>query len=76
MDTPYGQKSRWGFRFAARFSEDTCPDVDQSFQQGCQWFPYTLDYDMRIVAYGHSTAGGFEEVNPAEQSSSANATSG
>ena len=69
MDTPYGQKSRWGFRFAARFSEDTCPDADQSIQQGCQWFPYTLDYDMRIVAYGRSTAGGFEEVNPAEQRS-------
>lgn len=67
MDTPYGTKSRWGFRFAARFSEDTCPGIDPSIEQGCQWFPYTLDYDMRIVAYGRSTAGGFEEVNPAEQ---------
>lgn len=67
MDTPYGTKSRWGFRFAARFSEATCPDVDQSFQQGCQWFPYALEYTMRIVAHGHSTVGGFEEVNPAEQ---------
>ncbi|HUR69856.1 MAG TPA: hypothetical protein VM370_11480, partial [Candidatus Thermoplasmatota archaeon] len=50
MDTPYGQKSRWGFRFAARFADDGCPDVDQSIQQGCQWFPYTLDYDMKILA--------------------------
>ena len=67
MDTPYGQMSRWGFRFMARYSSESCPDVEQSIQQGCQWFPYRLEYDMKIVAYGHSTAGGFEEVNPAAQ---------
>lgn len=71
MDTPYGQKSRWGFRFMARFNTESCPDVDSSIQQGCQWYPYSLDYTMRIVAHGHSTAGGFEEVNPAEQTSGA-----
>lgn len=56
MDSPYGEASRWAFRFMARYSEDACPDVDQSIQQGCQWFPYQLRYKMTILAKGHSTA--------------------
>ncbi|MFP5356388.1 MAG: hypothetical protein ACLGIK_14780 [Gemmatimonadota bacterium] len=58
MDTPYGQKSRWAFRFMARFDDGgTCGQVDPSIEQGCQWFPYKLDYTMKITAYGHSISG-------------------
>ena len=56
-DTPYGSKSRWGFRFMARFGDESqCPDVDQSLQQGCQVVPYDLTYSMRVVAHGASAA--------------------
>ena len=61
LDTPYASKSRWGFRFMARFGDESqCPDVDQSLQQGCQVVPYKLTYAIRITAFGHSTAGGVE----------------
>ena len=56
MDTPYASKSRWGFRFMARFDTTECPDIDQSLQQGCQVVPYRLSYHMKIVAYGRSAA--------------------
>ena len=64
MDTPYGQSSRWAFRFMARYGDadgSRCPG-SQSIMQGCQWFPYALDYDMKIVAHGHSTAAGTKDV--------------
>jgi hypothetical protein len=52
-DTPYGAQSRWGFRFMARFGDESqCPDVDQSLQQGCQMVPYELTYTMKVVAHG------------------------
>jgi hypothetical protein len=59
MDTPYGQKSRWAFRFVARFDDQgSCNDLGTGFAQGCQFLPYEMAYHMRIVAYGHSTAMG------------------
>ena len=68
FDTPYGQKSRWGFHFVPRFADVTnCfeaideadPDLYHFWQQfvvGCQYPPYELTYHMTILAYGHSTA--------------------
>ncbi|GEM_PF-1429021 len=72
-DSPYGQKSRWGFRFVPRFQGDptNCysnvggsPGPDYQFVQefiiGCQFVPWDLTYHMRIVAHGHSTATGVD----------------
>ena len=76
-DTPYAQYSRWGFRFVPQFGKDdaqTCPssiplptggDIGpfvQQFLVGCQWYPWTITYDMKIVAHGHSTAAGAPEA--------------
>jgi hypothetical protein len=57
-DTPYGQHSRWGFRFLPLWDDcaSTGP-VDQSLLYGCQWFPYDISYHMTIVAHGHSIDG-------------------
>ena len=63
-DTPYGSKSRWGFRFMARMTDDVaCPngDAEQQTLGGCQYVPYELKYRMKVVAYGRSTAGGIED---------------
>jgi hypothetical protein len=60
MDSPYGQKSRWAFRFIARYSGNGCVDDGQGFTQGCQFLPYEMAYHMKIVATGHSTATGVE----------------
>ena len=69
FDTPYGQKSRWGFHFVPRFADatnclDGAPFYDflQQFVVGCQWPPYELTYHMKILAYGHSTAQGVEDL--------------
>lgn len=73
-DTPYGSKSRWGFRFMARMTDDTlCPngDFEQQFLQGCQVFPYELKYRMKVTAFGHSTAEGVEDIQ--EQASGSGA---
>ena len=72
-DTPYGQKSRWGFRFMARMTDDTtCPagDFEQQTLQGCQYVPYELKYRMKVTAYGHSTAEGVEDIQEAAASGS------
>ena len=64
-DTPYGSKSRWGFRFMARMTDSTsCPDgeMEQQTLGGCQYVPYELKYRMKVVAYGHSTAEGVEDL--------------
>jgi hypothetical protein len=64
-DTPYGSKSRWGFRFMARMADDaTCPSGqdEQQTLQGCQYVPYELKYHMKVVAFGHSTAEGTEDL--------------
>ena len=76
-DTPYGSKSRWGFRFMARFGEESqCPEVDASLQQGCQVVPYELTYAMRVVAAGRPAAvpdegAGFDGAAPATASTEA-----
>ena len=69
FDTPYGQKSRWGFHFLPRWTDATnclegLPAYNflQQFVVGCQWFPYDITYHMKIVAYGHSTAEGVEDL--------------
>ena len=57
LDTPYGSKSRWGFRFMARFGDEAhCPEVDPSLQQGCQAVPYVLTYAMKVVAWSEAQA--------------------
>ena len=61
-DTPYGTKSRWGFRFVPQFENGGTPAgsacVDDSFLQqilvGCQFVPWSSDYTMTIKAYGQS----------------------
>jgi hypothetical protein len=77
-DSPYGQKSRWGFRFVPRFQGDptNCysdvggsPGPAYSFVQqfiiGCQFVPWDLTYHMKVVAHGHSTAQGVDgSVDP------------
>ena len=59
-DTPYGTKSRWGFRFVPQFDQTGAACVDDSFLQqilvGCQVVPWSIDFTMTIKAYGHSTA--------------------
>jgi hypothetical protein len=74
FDTPYGQKSRWGFHFVPRFADatdcfaavnDASPGLYQFWQQfvvGCQYPPYDMTYHMTILAYGHSTAMGVEDL--------------
>jgi hypothetical protein len=71
-DSPYGQKSRWGFRFVPRFGSDptNCTkdapdplgvyDFGQEFLVGCQFVPWDLSYHLKIVAHGHSTAQGVD----------------
>lgn len=58
MDSPYGEKSRWGFRFVPKFDDTTGACVDDAFLQqilvGCQLFPFELDYTITIIAHGHS----------------------
>ncbi|HUR69855.1 MAG TPA: hypothetical protein VM370_11475 [Candidatus Thermoplasmatota archaeon] len=62
-DTPYGQKSRWGFRFVPQFDNaaGACIDGDsgvpagsfiQQFLVGCQFVPWKMQYTMKVVAYG------------------------
>jgi hypothetical protein len=62
-DTPYAQYSRWGFRLVPQFDEgqSVCPDDPflQEFLVGCQFVPWTVTYNMQIVASGHSIANGF-----------------
>ena len=57
-DTPYGEKSRWGFRFVPQFDNGGAACVDDSFAQqflvGCQFVPWKIDYQMTIKAYGKS----------------------
>lgn len=65
-DTPYGQSSRWGFRFVPKYEDEDgtiCPKGDdgingflQQVLVGCQFVPYKITYTAKIVAYGHSTA--------------------
>ncbi|MEA3201862.1 MAG: hypothetical protein QOE90_3290 [Thermoplasmata archaeon] len=71
-DSPYGQKSRWGFRFVPQFGSDptNClagtPDVfidKQDVLMGCQFIPWSMTYHMKIVAHGHSTANGIDDPN-------------
>jgi hypothetical protein len=55
-DTPYGEKSRWGFRFVPQFDNGGAACVDDSFAQqflvGCQFVGWKLDYTMKIKAFG------------------------
>lgn len=64
-DTPYGQKSRWGFRFVPRYDDTSCPqdDTSQQFLTGCQWFPWTETYHIQIIAHGHSIETGTNDLN-------------
>jgi len=77
MDSPYGQKSRWGFRFVPRFQSDPTNCYSnvgggegpaygfvQEFLIGCQFTPWSLSYHMTIVAHGHSTALGVDSTTP------------
>ncbi|MEO6665624.1 MAG: hypothetical protein ABIO65_02460, partial [Nitrospiria bacterium] len=48
FDTPYGQKSRWSFRFAPMASAT-------ALNAGAE--PWSLDYTMKIVATGRSISG-------------------
>jgi hypothetical protein len=61
MDSPYGDKSRWGFRFVPKFDDQTGACVDDPFLQqilvGCQLVPFEMDYTIKIVAYGRSISG-------------------
>jgi len=61
-DTPYAQYSRWGFRLVPQFDQgnSACPDdaFAQEFLVGCQFVPWTVTYNIKIVAFGHSTAEG------------------
>ena len=60
-DTPYAQGSRWGFRFVPDFDTVGGACIDDEFLQqilvGCQVVPWTISYNIKIVAYGHSTGG-------------------
>ena len=55
-DTPYGEKSRWGFRFVPQFDNGGAACVDDPFLQqilvGCQVVPWKMDYTMTIKAFG------------------------
>lgn len=57
-DTPYGVKSRWGFRFVPQFDNGGEACVDDAFLQqilvGCQVVPWSMDYTMTIKAFGKS----------------------
>lgn len=57
-DSPYGEKSRWGFRFVPQFDQGSPACVDDPFLQqilvGCQFVPWKMDYTMTIKAYGKS----------------------
>jgi hypothetical protein len=72
-DSPYGQKSRWGFRLMPRFGNDPTdcgaafepisPGFYHDYQNtmiGCQYYPWTMTYHVKIVAHGHSTANGVD----------------
>jgi hypothetical protein len=72
-DSPYGQKSRWGFRFLPRFGNDptncfgVIADADPALYHdvqntliGCQYVPWTMSYHLKVVAHGHSTAQGVD----------------
>jgi hypothetical protein len=74
-DSPYGQNSRWGFRFVPRFGgqadptncfaavEPVSPGLYHDLQNtviGCQYVPWDLTYHVKIVAHGHSTASGID----------------
>ena len=66
MDTPYAQYSRWGFRLVPYWEQATGTCVDEAFWPGllvgCQWYGWTLTYDIKVEAHGHSTAGGAPEA--------------
>lgn len=74
-DTPYGTKSRWGFRFVPQFDNGGAACYDEggigSFLQqilwGCQVVPWKMDYTMTIKAYG--TSHGEELPDPNAQPS-------
>jgi hypothetical protein len=57
-DTPYGEKSRWGFRLVPQFDNGGAACVDDPFLQqllvGCQVVPWKIDYTMTIKAFGTS----------------------
>ena len=64
-DTPYGTKSRWGFRFVPQFDDGGAACIDdssgvpnggfiQQFLVGCQFVPWEMDFTMTIKAYGRS----------------------
>ncbi|HWH09153.1 MAG TPA: hypothetical protein VNX21_08130, partial [Candidatus Thermoplasmatota archaeon] len=65
-DTPYAQYSRWGFRLVPYWEQATGTCIDEAFWPGllvgCQWYGWTMSYDLKIVAHGHSTAGGAPEA--------------
>jgi len=62
-DTPYGEKSRWGFRLVPQFDNGGQACIDdssgvpaggfiQQFLVGCQLVPWQMDYTMTIKAFG------------------------
>src|SRR5581483_3805066 len=74
-DSPYGQKSRWGFRLMPRFAgtadptncfeviDQTDPATYHDLQNtfiGCQFVPWDMTYHLTVVAHGHSTANGVD----------------
>jgi hypothetical protein len=53
-DTPYGQKSRWGFRMIPVFDAKLC---EQAGLTGCIMGPWSMTYHIAIIAHGHSIDG-------------------